>query len=333
MKSIPLAEASSLLPFVSYLETNGSVVSRHLDTAGVPLELVQQGQSKITKVQVMRFLNESGAKEGAPDLGFRVGEGFGPDQMGGFGVAIRRGVTLADAIETFHRYLSHWFGDTCAWLERVDKQRCRVHVHATEQLPLAQDISYHNGVFILIHLIRLAAGADWAPNWVRFPKIDAATHRRFSALCNASVDDHHDEIAVEFPAELLAMPLIPRSQPPSPNSELPKANPVDAIDALSEVIRHQILHSKVPTIQVAAEMAGTSPRTLQRRLSADGLSYRRLLDRVRFVIARDLLLDDSPKTGKEIAHSAGFTNHSSFVRSFNRMSGVTPIEFRRKHRG
>ena len=78
MQSIPLAEASALRPFIAYLEANGSCVDRHLEAAHIPRELVDGAGGKITKRQAIEFLERSKQSEGAFDLGYRVGEGFGP---------------------------------------------------------------------------------------------------------------------------------------------------------------------------------------------------------------------------------------------------------------
>ena len=101
------------------------------------------------------------------------------------------------------------------------------------------------------------------------------------------------------------------------------------MEAISEVLRTQILHGAVPCVDVAAEIAGTSKRTLQRRLGEEGLTYRKLIDRIRYRIASDLLREDFRAPVKEVARSAGFSGAGTFIRSFHRMTGMTPGAFRR----
>jgi AraC-like DNA-binding protein len=70
-----------------------------------------------------------------------------------------------------------------------------------------------------------------------------------------------------------------------------------------------------------------SKRTLQRRLEEDGLSYQELLDRVRAEKARALVGDENLELA-DVAFRLGFSDVSSFSRSFRRWTGVSPGRYR-----
>lgn len=76
-----------------------------------------------------------------------------------------------------------------------------------------------------------------------------------------------------------------------------------------------------------AQLADTSVRSLQRKLHEEGLSYRKILDRVRFERAKSLLLETSTAV-TEISLLTGFSDPAHFTRSFKRWSGVPPSHFR-----
>jgi AraC-like DNA-binding protein len=91
------------------------------------------------------------------------------------------------------------------------------------------------------------------------------------------------------------------------------------------------LDEHVPNIPEAAEIVGTSLRTLQRELSSADLTYSKLIDQVRYEKAADLLRGTDAKI-IDVAYSVGYTDPSHFTRSFRRIAGVTPHEFREASR-
>jgi AraC-like DNA-binding protein len=69
-------------------------------------------------------------------------------------------------------------------------------------------------------------------------------------------------------------------------------------------------------------------RTLQRRLAAEGVSYKALVDSVRPEAAERLLAYRSLAV-TEVGHLLVFSEPSAFHRAFRRWLGVTPLEYRR----
>lgn len=80
--------------------------------------------------------------------------------------------------------------------------------------------------------------------------------------------------------------------------------------------------------QFSASLMDTSVRTLTRRLSDHGLTYRTLIDEDRFNTAKEMLQTPGMKI-VDVARSVGFDDHSDFTRMFRRVGGLTPREFRR----
>lgn len=84
-------------------------------------------------------------------------------------------------------------------------------------------------------------------------------------------------------------------------------------------------------IQSVARMIATTPRTLQRRLAAEGTSYQELLEGVRREAAEGYLAG-SGLSVSEIAYLLGYSEPAAFHRAFRRWHGVTPGEYRRRGR-
>lgn len=84
------------------------------------------------------------------------------------------------------------------------------------------------------------------------------------------------------------------------------------------------------TLAEAATAMHMMPRTLIRRLNADGTSFQAIKDALRRDIAiRDL--QAGRKSVEAIAHDVGFSSAANFHRAFQRWTGSTPRSYRRKH--
>lgn len=81
------------------------------------------------------------------------------------------------------------------------------------------------------------------------------------------------------------------------------------------------------SLDTAAELLGTSPRTLQRRLNRCGISFRALVEQSRFEIAAALLRETDLKV-QEIATRLGYSSPGGFSRAFARWAGCAPSVFR-----
>ena len=89
----------------------------------------------------------------------------------------------------------------------------------------------------------------------------------------------------------------------------------------------RLLVDGYPTIERTAHSLGLSPRTLQRRLSEAGISYREVVQTCRFEQAC-LLLADSTLGVSDIASKLSYADPSSFSRFFLRRSGTSPRAYR-----
>lgn len=83
-----------------------------------------------------------------------------------------------------------------------------------------------------------------------------------------------------------------------------------------------------PDVAFVAEIAGVSPRTLQRRLELCGSSYSRILQEARFGLACSRLAESDMKV-IDVAFMAGYDSPQHFTRAFHRFTGVTPTAYRR----
>jgi AraC-like DNA-binding protein len=86
----------------------------------------------------------------------------------------------------------------------------------------------------------------------------------------------------------------------------------------------------IPTIRDMAKVCGTSVRTLQRRLTGEGLVYSDLVEDVRQAQALHLLSKPNA-TMKSVAGDLGYEHQSSFTRAMLRWTGASPKKFKARN--
>lgn len=96
-----------------------------------------------------------------------------------------------------------------------------------------------------------------------------------------------------------------------------------------EVLIKDALPSGIPSIAQIGDHVGMSSRTLTRRLSESGVTFRDLIKKTQEEVSKKLL-KDSKRSVAEIAFETGFSEQSAFNRAFKRWTGISPVEFRKK---
>jgi AraC-like DNA-binding protein len=100
----------------------------------------------------------------------------------------------------------------------------------------------------------------------------------------------------------------------------------DYMDTLRAVIMPYLCDG-YPSQQIAAELMNTSVRTLTRKLHDHGLTYGKLIDELRFNMAKKLLQQPNMRIG-EVAQYIGFKDQGDFTRMIRRVAGLTPTKLR-----
>lgn len=102
-------------------------------------------------------------------------------------------------------------------------------------------------------------------------------------------------------------------------------------ERFSEIVKRSVLNlvkPEFPTIDQVASHLNIAVRTLQRKLKEDGVSFKSIIDNLKFEYAIDFLKDEALSV-KEISYLVGFSNASTFIRFFKGKTGKTPNEYKR----
>jgi AraC-like DNA-binding protein len=213
---------------------------------------------------------------------------------------------------------THWQGGMSVVLDGLDPSRLGARCEAEFQLA---DI---------LAGIRNAIGDAFTPPRVAFTHsapADPGTHRDYFGP-GLVFRAPHTEILL--PTEVLSLPL-PTAQPGLAGvlaghlAELRAAHhpPASYRLQIREWLLHQFRSGERPSVAAAAKALAVSERTLHRRLSAEGVTFRVVCESTRRQLAVDLVRT-SPRAFKEIASSIGFADSRSFHRAYLRWTGTTP---------
>jgi AraC-like DNA-binding protein len=137
---------------------------------------------------------------------------------------------------------------------------------------------------------------------------------------------------LRFPLAALRQPLI-AAQPRAGSrlrslleSELRSLVPALKL-AVAEQIRIALEEDERPTQTSVARRLGIGRRTLQRRLRAEGSSFRQIADHEHRSLALGMLRQSRQRV-IDVAQAVGFDDATSFAKAFRRWTGESPTSYR-----
>lgn len=100
------------------------------------------------------------------------------------------------------------------------------------------------------------------------------------------------------------------------------------VDRVARLLRARLMSGDA-TLEEIAEQLAMHPRTLNRRLSDEGSSFRQIFNQTRFEFSRQMIVGTRVAI-TEIGLAMGYADASAFTRAFRRSSGMAPTEWRLK---
>lgn len=337
MKPIPSYRAAHLIPYIDFLLAIGAPVERGLRRAKLPTKLCERPDAYLPLLPTLSFLKEMSRSEDIEDFGLQVLQGLRiRDFSKPFVTAVYGSPTLKAALGKFRElvhlednYISFWItpGMTTARL-------CIASNFPVE--PQDQLYEDWNEIMALIAVVRTFLGQAWAPEEIGF-RSNIPPGRLASEQFPATHFVIGQNAAwITVPLEMLSRP--PRKLPvPMDAGQTPDLKPATNAEESTQEFPASLkrvlapyLGDGCPDVQLAAELAGTSVRTLQRRLRRYTTNYSELIQQIRFEIASRRLRDNDERI-IEIAYELGYEDPAHFTRAFGKMAGVSPSEYRRQH--
>ena len=338
MQPIPLIRQVVMVPAISYLVGEGVAVDRYLRLAKLSAPTPETLESLVPLYQLCDFLSLVAREQGLDDLGFRIAGQLGIENLGSFGRLVSEAFTFHESIQISRELISSYNSGQLIWMERYGDQvrYCQKCVGHLPQDRIREIV--HLGLANALSVARVNRGTDWRPTRMELATDPIDVGAIAPELNDIPVDFNQPQTSLWFDHTWLSKPL-----PAIESSHLTRADENERasfrgtgpsrelVGQLEQAIESALGRPGIG-LELTAAIIGFSPRTLQRRLAEQDLSYSRLLQSVRFQTAQRLLRDRRMPL-KEIAGRLSYADLANFIRAFKRWTGVGPNEFRRLHYG
>jgi len=324
MQEIPLLRVRYAKRFARTLVDRGYDANEWLRRAGVDPTALDTEDAWMPVSQLCRFLEIAVAASGYKTLGLDTG--IAPRQQHStFSKLVLYSPTLFQSLSSVCKSVA--MEDISARFRLVRDgalgwMNCGAVAASEEAVRQIETYRYA----AILEVIRCAAGPAWKPAFLRLQSDADAGIAGADLLQGVEVQFGAAGLVFSIEPALFSRPMfdIPDVPAEKPRFDSP---PVELPAVLREVVRTQVLAQR-NTIAATAAALGIAPRTLQRHLAENDLSFTRLLEYIRIDTAKERLAENTESIAA-IANQLGYKHSTHFSRAFRRVCGVTPREYRK----
>ena len=328
-----VVRAGPLMGLITILREHGIEPDPILEGFGFKLSHFQNPDYELPFIPTSRFIARCVEVTECEHLGLLNGMRADPSSIGIAGFMLRTARDVYTALHALQRHLDlHDTGGTVTLVTdgKYSSLGYAVHVPGVNAL----DQIYDQSVTIACKIMRSLCGEDWNPTEVLLSRPTPDNTAPYKRFFKAPIRFNTAESAIVFPTRWLKHKL-PTEDPllyeylEQKAQELHQNQAQDLVAQLHQFVRNTLITHEC-TAGAAAKHIGIHERTLNRRLHELGTTFRDELNQVRYALARSFLAN-SKATNAEIALALGYTDATTFNRSFRRWSGMTPVQWRNKH--
>ncbi|MDP5209797.1 AraC family transcriptional regulator [Microbulbifer sp. 2205BS26-8] len=324
----------SLAGFDTLVPQLGGVPAELLARTSLPPNCVRRPEILISISTLVDLLNVCKQELQCDDFGLRLAELQGLRMLGILGKLLLNGGNLDTALSACHRYMvlhnqaDHW---------RLSERGERLQAQRISHYSGLSDTDQYSELAMgaACRLFRELAGTDIRPLQVLFRHTPVSSMQRYREYFDAEVLFAQERDCLIFDATLLRRPI----NTPAPSlinyfekftHGLIKQYQGD-IAAQVRTLILQTLGAKQHSLAQISQLMDVPMRTLQRRLSDSGTSFRQLLQQARMETARWHLRASSIDIGL-LSASLGYTDISAFSKAFRSIHGSSPLQWRKYQR-
>ena len=290
-------------------------------------------QRRISAVGQARFVELAAAAAGDTCFGLHLAMETNPREAGLLFYAAAAARDVREALELFARY-SRIANDTvkASIAPKPGGVTVTISYVGVSRYRYLQIVEFQFA--ILIKALREIAGRNVSPTRVLSAHARAGGGKEFDRFFGCRVEFTASADAMDFSDETLNLPLVTSDRhlldTLKPFCEAATHAHPSAQGSLRASVENEIYrllpHGRA-NLETVARALGLSPRTLLRRLAAEGTSFARVIDAVRHELALQYL-NGSNFTIAQIAWLLGYEQPESFTHAFRRWSGRSPSQVR-----
>jgi AraC-like DNA-binding protein len=325
-----------MLGLPNILSSHGLDPKAVIRSMGCDPALFEDPDNTIAFSVIGRLLAHTAANSGCRYPGLELCRRLGLDVTGPVGQAARLAPNVGAALRTVMLNLHlHDRGAVPYLWTSGDRALFGYSLHCPDVV--GTEHIYDGALAIANNMVRELAGPGWRATEVRLFRDTPEDIAPFRAHFRARMRFAAPQAAIVFPEEDLNRPCV--------NADADRyaaaLSDLESLDAtygggLAGKARRLLMRLMVTGVcltepalgrKAVAELLGLHPRSLNRRLRAEGATFAGLLAESRYAIARELLRDTRLPIDA-IAGLLGYAETASFSHAFRRWSGMTATAWR-----
>lgn len=267
-----------------------------------------------------------------PGFAVRFGTRLIPEDYGTLGLSWKTCWTAREILERTERYM---ILVTNIGSIRVSEKEEVITLHLFRE-PLSRGTAMSNEVSftMLVNVLEVVTHKPIKPIDVAFQHPSSGNKKPFLDFFQCSVNFNQEGNLIRFRSADLDIPtlkadksihqfLVERMEEEAKGIQVNANKLVNDVQSLIK----EALPSGIPSVIQIGKHLGMSSRTLKRRLTEKGFTFRDLVKNTQEDISLELLKNSSHSIG-EIAFQTGYSEQSAFNRAFKRWTGQSPVEYR-----
>jgi AraC-like DNA-binding protein len=323
----------------SILGTSVKAIGRALDAAGCngkallteagfDLKDLDGPETRCPLLKTGRLWSIALAATGDPAFGVKLSKHYKHTSFHALGYGVSASSTLREAFERVQRY-SNVVSDAVRY--RFFRQGSEYHF-LMDSVPGVPVESIDALVGLYLRMCRSLKGSGYSPLLIELRRARPSVVDEFERLWRAPLRFGCGQDRLIFDRNGIERLLD------SGNPELARHSDAISTRYLARIERYNIearvrgllsqqLRTSEPSQEGVAELLNLSSRTLQRKLSESGATFKEILDEAKHKRAL-AYLSTPQRSVNEIARLLGFSCGSSFTRAFRRWTGMSASDWR-----
>lgn len=305
-----------------------------LSRFGIPLQALHDPDLLIPYQAFINLLEHSASLGRCPDLGLRLAEARGISILGPIAVLLRHADTVGDALALASRYIFVHSPALQLEIQSVSGRSDLVDVifNITHAKLTARPQVISLALGIVCHGLKVLSGGRVQPQHVTLPHRPVATEDAYQQAYGCPVTFMASAATVRLRASDLKV-VLSGNDPQLKELALGYLEQLGGkpqslfSDRVRRLVRNFLGAGRARHTDIAQALS-VHPRTLQRRLEAEGITFERLVDDVRKEQFLELIGLDMGPGLTQIAHILGYAEVSVLTRSCKRWFGATPRAMR-----
>lgn len=314
---------------VDELKSRGFSPSQIAGNSGVRLWVLDQDEPKLSFDQLALLFERAAELTNDDLIGFRHGQNRDFRRSGLVAYVGLSSPTVQTLLENLSRYQRVSSDAIEIDTSKIGEGIVEWHFHAPRAVSRGQYVEF--GAAGIIDALRRLTGRRIYPERIDFRHYRSQSDSPMRKYFGCPLKFGSDENRLTLKLSDLSIPLVTAD---NHLYRLMKKYCEEAIakskstkPPLIAIVEEAIAKDITATQADVARRIGMSVRTLSRRLSDEGTSYKEVLEDYRAAMSRSMI-DGSDMSFTEIAYVLGYADLSTFSSAFRRWNGLSPTQYR-----